>query len=422
MRAGLIIALAIPTLMLTESFAQVCSNTSVGLPPLNDLGTGFYRGLQGGLYPGGENVRPQAHNAAGLAIAHQIRPLDVDGNPDDVQGKIVLLSVGMSNTMQEFQYLQTFVDSIGNKNPNLVLINGAQGGQDIDQIIDSTDSFWQRILDTLTTHGLTVRQVQVIWFKEAEANPLVGNDTAFVAYLASLTMRFKIAMNIIKAKYENAQLCYVASRIYGGYSTYDLNPEPFAWYTGWTVKQMIEEQINGDSDLVYSGPNPRSPWLAWGSYLWADGTSPRSDGLTWICPDDYLPDGIHPSAVGRTKVANILLDFFMNDETTVPWFLDSTQTGVGTSQSSLPISYDVTNYPNPFNPSTIIRFELPVARHATLIVYDLLGREVERLIDGEIAAGVHEVQFTPPAKASGVYIYRLVAGLNTASGRMVLVK
>jgi len=126
--------------------------------------------------------------------------------------------------------------------------------------------------------------------------------------------------------------------------------------------------------------------------------------------------------VGRTKVANILLDFFMNDETTVPWFLDSTQTGVGTPQSSLPISYDVTNYPNPFNPSTTIRFELPVTGHATLIVYDLLGREVERLIDGEMAAGVHEIRFTPPAKASGVYIYRLTAGLNTASGRMVLVK
>ncbi len=423
MKRVLLLGFVLVGVTVHQSHAQQCSNTSVGLTPLNDIGTGFYRGLQGGLYPDGENVRPDAHNAAGVAIANEIRPLDVNGNPDDLQGRIVMLSIGMSNTMQEFEYLQILADSIENKNPNLVLVNGAQGGQDIDQIIDSTDSFWRKIDDTLSALGLSGRQVQVIWFKEAEAYPLIGNDTAFVPYVSSLAARFKIAMSIIRSKYENAQLCYIASRIYGGYATDELNPEPFAYYNGWSVKSIIEAQIDGDTSLTYSEPDPRSPWLSWGVYLWADGLMPRSDNLTWICPDDYLPDGTHPSAIGRTKVASMLLDFFMNDETTQPWFLGTISTEVGGQLANgVPLSYHVTNYPNPFNPATTIRFDIPVAQHVTLTVYDILGQEVERLVDREVSGGVHEVLFNAPKEGSGLYFYRLMAGRNSVSGSMVFIK
>jgi len=297
-----------------------CSNTCVGLIPLLDLGSSTYLGFPGGLYPDGSNFRPATHNAAGVDIAAQIQPLNGSGIVDTVSGRIVMLSIGMSNAMQEFEYFQAAVNALPNKNPALTVINGAQGGKDIDQILDLANDFWDVLTDTLAARAITDAQVQVIWFKEAEAHPIVG--PTFPGYPNDLKVRFKEAMNVLRARFPNAKLCYLASRIYGNYGTTPLNLEPFAWYTGWSVKWLIEDQINGDPDLVYNGTDPNSPWLSWGVYLWADGTNPRSDGLTWICPDDYDPDGAHPSIIGREKVAAILMNFFTTDETTTPWFLE----------------------------------------------------------------------------------------------------
>src|SRR2546425_1110108 len=69
--------------------------------PITDLGTGCYLQYRGGLYPNGENALSGAHLAAGLAAAARIAPLDVAGQPS-ASGKYVLVSIGMSNTTQEF--------------------------------------------------------------------------------------------------------------------------------------------------------------------------------------------------------------------------------------------------------------------------------------------------------------------------------
>ena len=74
---------------------------STGMTPLTDLGTGIYKGEQGGLYPGGVNEMPAAHRNAGLAQARRIVPLDAEGRPSP-DGKIALMSLGMSNTTMEF--------------------------------------------------------------------------------------------------------------------------------------------------------------------------------------------------------------------------------------------------------------------------------------------------------------------------------
>jgi hypothetical protein len=80
------------------------------------------------------------------------------------------------------------------------------------------------------------------------------------------------------------------------------------------------------------------------------------------------------------------------------------------------------NYPNPFNPETTIRYVLPAASHVDLVVYDLLGRNVSVLENGTIEAGPHELRFSAAALAAGVYVYRIIAGGNSAARMMHLVR
>jgi len=80
------------------------------------------------------------------------------------------------------------------------------------------------------------------------------------------------------------------------------------------------------------------------------------------------------------------------------------------------------NVPNPFNPSTQIRFDLPVAGHVQLSVYNLRGDLVHTLVAGELPAGNHTFTFDGAGLASGVYLYRLQAEGFSAVRKMLLAK
>ncbi|HEY9167078.1 MAG TPA: FG-GAP-like repeat-containing protein [Candidatus Kryptonia bacterium] len=80
------------------------------------------------------------------------------------------------------------------------------------------------------------------------------------------------------------------------------------------------------------------------------------------------------------------------------------------------------NYPNPFNPVTVIRFEVPKAEHVLLTIYDVLGRKVETLVDGNISPGYYEFPFDGTRLSTGVYFYRLSAGSFKQVKKMLLLK
>ncbi len=80
------------------------------------------------------------------------------------------------------------------------------------------------------------------------------------------------------------------------------------------------------------------------------------------------------------------------------------------------------NYPNPFNPSTKIKFSLPKESMLTLIVYDILGREVVKLVNQNLKADFHEVEFSNSNYPSGIYFYRLQAGEFVETKKMILLK
>jgi hypothetical protein len=80
------------------------------------------------------------------------------------------------------------------------------------------------------------------------------------------------------------------------------------------------------------------------------------------------------------------------------------------------------NYPNPFNPSTIISYQLPVSSEVRLVVYDLLGRELQTLVNTRQDAGRYTASFNAASLASGIYFYRLQAGTFVETRKMILAK
>jgi Cu/Ag efflux protein CusF len=291
------------------------------LRPLDELGTNQYQSYVGGLYSHGHNMRPREHETEGLKLAAQVRPLDAEGNPHPA-GKIVVLSIGMSNTAQSSEGFQSVLTGYDRKNPRVMFVNGA-GGMTLEAIRNPDDSergaqYWTDVEQRLKQNGATRAQVQAIWVKIAWGGPRDG----FPEHARRLQAELMRLVQVLPQRFPNAKLAYVSSRSYGGYATTPLNPEPYAYESGFSVRWLIEEQLKGHPDLNYdaSKGTVKSLWLSWGPYLWANGQSRRAaDGLSWE-QADFADDGTHLSAAGRRKVGQLLLDFFKSDPTTKGWF------------------------------------------------------------------------------------------------------
>lgn len=309
------------------SHAQsVCTGEFIPVSqPLNDLGSGEYvrmdgtaTGVIGGLYPGGSNVRPAAHEAAGIALAQQITPLNENGQPSE-NGRIVLISAGMSNTAAEFiEFVRLWRvdDSI---NTQLAIVNGAQPGQTAEIWADPNAQVWQDLINFLATGGLTPLQVQVAWVKLTHIGP---GDFPIKAEVLQADLEH-VARNL-KLHFPNLQIAYFSSRTRSYTYWQGLSPEPAAFETAFAVRWMLEKQISGDATLNFNPNNGPAvaPYLSWGPYLWIDGLNPRSDGLIWP-QTDLVGDCTHPSDSGELKVAHMLMDFFKTDTTSVSWFLSN---------------------------------------------------------------------------------------------------
>jgi hypothetical protein len=290
---------------------------STGLVPLPDLGAGRHQGEQGGLYPEGRNTPPAAHAAAGLKLGRAIVPLDADGRPA-ANGRVVLLTVGMSNTTQESQAFLKLAATDAAVNPAVTLVDGAQGGQTAAVTAKAAANYWVVNEARLKAAGVTPAQVQIVWLKQANAGP----TQPFPTEAKKLQVDLIATLQNLHDKFPNLKIAYLSSRTYGGYASTPLNPEPHAYETGFAVKWTIADQIAGRTELNHvadRGP-VRSPWLAWGPYLWTDGMKGRTDGFVWR-REDCAPDGTHPSDAGRRKVAELLLQFLKNEPSAQPWFL-----------------------------------------------------------------------------------------------------
>ncbi len=118
-------------------------------------------------------------------------------------------------------------------------------------------------------------------------------------------------------------------------------------------------------------------------------------------------------------------NFYNLNEFVIARYTDTSKVGVNAivKAGTYPATFEIyQNYPNPFNPTTVISYKLPSASHVTLKVYDVLGRTVVTLIDGEVSAGYHQAILNGSEFASGVYFYRLTTPTYTKVMKMLLIK
>ena len=101
----------------------------------------------------------------------------------------------------------------------------------------------------------------------------------------------------------------------------------------------------------------------------------------------------------------------------------TTQVGIQRKKNSIPENPTLfPNYPNPFNPSTTIEFDLPKTGNVNLKIFNILGEEVVTLLSASLLSGSHSVEWNASNFASGVYLYRLQAGDYVETRKMIILR
>ena len=313
---------------------RLVPRSSTGLTALTDMtAADRYKGEDGGLYGRGRNRPPKTHQAAADRALAQVRPLDSAGRASP-EGKVVLISVGMSNTTQSFSRFKSLADRDKDKSSRLVIVDCAQGGKDAASWVVEADrgyrAVWATVPRRLKGAGVTAAQVQVAWMLQARRNPARFGE--FPAHARELQGHLAAIARLLKRKFPNLRILYVSNRIYAGYATGPLNPEPYSYESAFAIRRLIQEQMAGKADLNCDPAAGKvvTPVLLWGAYLWADGLKGRKSDKLIYERRDLAGDGTHPSSSGRQKVAEQLLKFFKEDPNARSWFLSREALGAST--------------------------------------------------------------------------------------------
>jgi enterochelin esterase family protein len=196
------------------------------------------------------------------------------------------------------------------------------------------------------------------------------------------------------------QICYNNPQSFGLSAPYS----PSYWVKN---RQVFNSVLNGDKEEI-------DWYLDWGTYepgimtnarLFKDGLTNKGYDLVW----NEWHEG-HSWGSWRAHLDNALEYFFPKT------------VGVA-GEDKIPTSFSLAqNYPNPFNPGTTIEYSLPQAENVKLIIYNLLGEQVDVLVNDYQMAGKYKLAFSANNLPSGIYFYNIVAGNFVESKKMMLIK
>ncbi|MDP4196110.1 MAG: T9SS type A sorting domain-containing protein, partial [Bacteroidota bacterium] len=167
----------------------------------------------------------------------------------------------------------------------------------------------------------------------------------------------------------------------------------------------------------YNVTNIKLEYSADGGITWStivSSTPAKNGAYNWKVPNN-------PSEFCLVRVTD--LSNTQNTDITKSYFAITNVDAVERVDNSVPTDYALLqNHPNPFNPTTMIRFRIPVSAFVVLKVYDLMGKEVCTLVNEEKSAGTYDVNFNASSLANGIYLYKIQAGSYVATKKLLLLK
>jgi enterochelin esterase-like enzyme len=345
-----------------------------------------------------------------LAMPLYIQPWEIEYNPDISHGTVVNKVIYSSNVGLNYQlkiYLPPGYDSLSSQTYPAVYfqdgtdyINFGKALNVIDNIIDS----------------LKIQPVIAVFVKPNNRNE---------EYAGSLRNQYRLFFvdelvpyidSLYKTRSDPKERLVIGDSFGGNISaliSYS-HPEVFG-YCGLQSAAFWPNNYEAYY-LIINGPVKDIKWSSvWGSYesLYTNLRAFRDYLISASYDIDWLerPEG-HSWGLWRATIDRILEYFF-------PYNSSGIKSEIASTPDAF-ILYD--NYPNPFNPTTIISWQSPTGSFQTLKVYDILGREVSTLINEYKPAGKYEIKFNASNLPSGVYFYQLMAGDYTSVKKMLLLK
>ncbi|GMQ83077.1 MAG: hypothetical protein BMS9Abin05_2555 [Rhodothermia bacterium] len=168
-------------------------------------------------------------------------------------------------------------------------------------------------------------------------------------------------------------------------------------------------------DLLVLPDNPSEIWAGTEIGLFIS----KDDGATW----EFANNGLPAVSIFRLRIVDDQLIVATHGRGVFSLDTSSLITSIAEDETAIPKTFDLEpNYPNPFNPSTTIRYTLPHFEDVRIEVFDMVGRRVAVLVDKRMPAGSYRVQWDASGYASGSYIVQMTAGSFAESGKMILLK
>jgi hypothetical protein len=191
--------------------------------------------------------------------------------------------------------------------------------------------------------------------------------------------------------------------------------------------------VAGDGSVVVSYYDQRNTtgivteyWLSRstdGGNTWAD--IQVSDHTFTPAPITGLAPGYQGDYTGITTGGGKIWPFWADNSSGIyqVWTAGITIIGIQPIGNSIPEKYSLEqNYPNPFNPSTNIKFSIPADEYVRIVLFDITGKEVSVIFQGQLQASEYKVDFNGSSLSSDVYLYRITAGNFTDTRKMILLK
>ncbi len=283
--------------------------------PLNDLGTGTYRGSVGGLYPNGTNAPSGTYAADLLNVSKSIIAIDTFGIASATKGKVVFLSLGGSTGGQNMEALKNKTINNPSTNSKLKLLRGNTGAgmASLNSIMNPNDPYWSHVSQIIRGGSSSYRQVQVIYLETDDS----GRIETWPGRANMVKNDLETCMRTLKLKFKNLKVLYVLGRTrsFGGKPGIR---EPAPYYLGWSCKWAIEDQINGVPGTEYKGTNPVAPMITWGFYQWADSIARTTDDFYWRLSE--TSDGLHANEAGLDTLSTRFQNFLLTDPYANLWY------------------------------------------------------------------------------------------------------